>query len=390
MTQPTKATILATGFSMFSMFFGAGNVVFPLVLGQTSGQYVDYAALGLILTGIILPFLGLLSMMLFQSDYRSYFMRLGKAPGFFVIFLLMALLGPLAGIPRTITLSQSTMVLSGIDISAWIFNGAFCLLFLGLAYQRNKIVDILGYVLTPILLLLLAIIVIAGLMQPTDLPLNTVDSSAFQMFWHGAATGYNTMDLLAALFFSTVIVAALQSRFTNQNETIRQKNILQHSAYASLLGGVLLGLVYVGFCFLAAKYSLNLQDLNSDELIAYLSYQVLGNKAGWVVNGVVTLACLTTAIALASVFAEVMCEIFTDNPRYYHVFLIGTTIAAYAMSFIGFTGIISLIYPLLVICYPAIIVLAICNLGHKLWGWTIIKTPVFVTAGLSLASYFVL
>ena len=140
MNQLSKASVLATGFSMFSMFFGAGNVVFPLVLGQTSGEYVNYAALGLIITGIILPFVGLLSMMLFQADYKAYFERLGKWPGLFIIFLIMALLGPFAGIPRTITLSQSTMVLSGIDIPAWIFNGIFCLIFLVLAYQRNKIV----------------------------------------------------------------------------------------------------------------------------------------------------------------------------------------------------------------------------------------------------------
>lgn len=385
-----KASILATGFSMFSMFFGAGNVVFPLVLGQTSGEYVNYAALGLILTGIILPFVGLLSMMLFQADYRSYFMRLGKGPGFFLIFLMMALLGPFGGIPRTITLSQSTMVLSGLDISPWLFNGLFCILFLFLAYQRNKIVDILGYLLTPILLLLLGIIIVAGLMQPTELAVNAMDTNPLQMFWHGAMTGYNTMDLLAALFFSTVIIAALQSRFTNPDEKTRQKNILRHAGMASLLGGVLLGLVYVGFCLLAAKYSLSLQDLDADELIAYLSYQILGDKAGWVVNGVVSLACLTTAIALASVFAEVMCEIFTDNPKYYHLFLVGTTIVAYIMSFVGFSGIIAILAPLLIICYPAVIVLAICNLGHKLWGWTVIKTPVFATAAASLVAYIVL
>ena len=225
-------------------------------------------------------------------------------------------------------------------------------------------------------------------MQTTVYPITTpVDTTALKMLWHGAATGYNTMDLLAALFFSTVIIAALQSRFVNPDEKARQKSILRHAGNASLLGGVLLGLVYVGFCLLAAKFSLTLQDLDADELIAYLSYQILGDKAGWVVNGVVSLACLTTAIALASVFAEVMCELFTGNQRYYHAFLIATTLIAYGMSFIGFTGLIQLIYPLLVVCYPAIIVLAFCNLAYKLWGWTMIKTPVFVTAVLSLVGY---
>jgi LIVCS family branched-chain amino acid:cation transporter len=397
MTQPndlssskvslTKASILATGFSMFSMFFGAGNVVFPLVLGQTSGEYVSYAALGLIITGIILPFVGLLSMMLFRGDYRTYFGRLGKWPGLFVIFLIMALLGPFAGIPRTITLSQSTMVLSGVDIPVWLFNGLFCAIFLALAYQRNRIVDILGYFLTPVLIVLLGIIIVAGLMQPTEVSTVVANSSALEMVVRGAGEGYNTMDLLAALFFSTVIIAALQSRFTESDEKIRQHRILHHAGFASLIGGILLGLVYVGFCLLSAKYSLALDGLEADELIAYLSFEILGAKGGWIVNGVVSLACLTTAIALASVFSEVMCVEFTGSTRYYHAFLIGTAITAYAMSFIGFTGIIGLIYPLLVVCYPAIIVLAFLNMAHKLWGWTVIKTPVFLTAAASVAAY---
>jgi len=388
MNQYAKASILATGFSMFSMFFGAGNVVFPLVLGQTSGGFVVYAALGLIFTGIVLPFVGLLSMMLFQADYRAYFFRLGKWPGFFVIFLVMALLGPFAGIPRTITLTQSTMMLEGVNMPAWLFNGLFCLLFLGLAYQRNKIVDVLGYILTPLLLFLLSFLTVAGLIAVTDYPIAVPDIDPIMVIWHGATTGYNTMDLLAALFFSTVIIASLQSRFTNPDEKGRQKSILNHATKASLLGGVLLGLVYVSFCFLAAKHSVALQGYNADELIAHLSYQILGEQAAWVVNGVVSLACLTTAIALASVFAEVMCKEFTGDSRYYHAFLIGTTLIAYGMSFIGFMGLIKLIYPLLVICYPAVIVLALCNIGYKLWGWTIIKTPVFATVGASMLFYF--
>jgi len=388
MSALKKASILATGFSMFSMFFGAGNVVFPLVLGQTAGENVSYASLGLMLTGIVLPFIGLLSMMLYRGDYKSYFLRLGKGPGLFLIFLIMAILGPFAGMPRTITLSQSTMVLSGVDISAWVFNGIFCLLILAMAYKRNAIVDILGYLLTPLLIILLAVITIAGLMQTSSIPAVPSGMTPLDTFFRGALEGYNTLDLLAALFFSTVIIAALQSRFAHEDVATQQKHIFHHAAWASVIGAVLLGLVYIGFCLLAAKYSGALTELDADELIAYLSYEILGNNAGWVVNGVVSLACLTTAVALASVFAEVICIEFTGKERYYPAFLIGTVIVAYAMSFIGFGSIVQLIAPLLLIAYPSIIVLAVLNIGHKLWGWTVIKTPVFATAAISAVVFF--
>lgn len=388
MSTLKKASILATGFSMFSMFFGAGNVVFPLVLGQTAGENVNYAALGLMISGILLPFIGLLSMMLYRGDYKSYFLRLGKGPGLFLIFLIMAIMGPFAGIPRTITLSQSTMDLSGVSMPAWLFNGLFCVLFLAMAYKRNAIVDILGYVLTPVLIILLTIITVAGLLQPTDFPVTTAEIAPLQTFFRGMLEGYNTLDLLAALFFSTVVIAALQSRFHHDDPVTKQRHILHHAGWASLLGGILLGLVYMGFCLLSAKYSYTLHDVNADALIANLSNQILGDNAGWIVNGVVSLACLTTAIALASVFAEVMCKEFTGKEKYYPAFLVGTTLVAYAMSFIGFGGIIKLIYPLLVICYPCIIVLAIMNMGHKLWGWQSVKLPVFATAMISLVWFF--
>lgn len=388
MSSLKKASILATGFSMFSMFFGAGNVVFPLVLGQTAGSHVVFASIGLMITAILLPFIGLFSMMLYQGDYKSYFLRLGKGPGLFLIFLIMAILGPFAGMPRTITLSHSTLVLSGVDISAWLFDGIFCVLIFVMAYKRTAIVDILGYFLTPLLVILLALITIAGIFMTPEVPPVLENMSTSQTFLAGILEGYNTLDLLAALFFSTVIIAALQERFKDESAVTQKQHIFHHAGWASVIGAVLLGVVYLGFCLLAAKYSGVLVNLDSDELIAYLSYQILGNYGGWAVNGVVSLACLTTAIALASVFAETMCKEITRNDDHYPLFLFGTVLAAYGMSFIGFTSIVALIAPLLLIAYPAVIVLAIMNIGHKLWGWKIVKTPFYVTIAISLVLFF--
>ena len=102
-------TILSTGLAMFSMFFGAGNVVFPLDLGRVAGNMNLYAILGLLLTAVLVPFTGLFTMFLFSGDYDSFFKRIGKIPGFLVISFLMALIGPFMAIPRCITLSFSTM-----------------------------------------------------------------------------------------------------------------------------------------------------------------------------------------------------------------------------------------------------------------------------------------
>ena len=104
-----KNTSLSTGFAMFSMFFGAGNITFPLIIGQTVEDGLVWALLGLILTAVLIPFSGLMSITLFEGDYESFFSRIGRIPGMSVIIMLICLIGPFGGIPRCITLTYSTL-----------------------------------------------------------------------------------------------------------------------------------------------------------------------------------------------------------------------------------------------------------------------------------------
>src|ERR1700730_16150882 len=93
--QETK-TVIATGMALFAMFFGAGNIVFPLHLGANSGQNITHTMLGFLLAGVGVPFLGLLATSLFNGDYQAFFGRLGKYPSFLIITFLMVIIGPLA------------------------------------------------------------------------------------------------------------------------------------------------------------------------------------------------------------------------------------------------------------------------------------------------------
>src|SRR5262245_25771526 len=111
MKQFLKSTVLATGLAMFSMFFGAGNIVFPLALGQFTKDQTLYAVLGLTLSAVLVPFTGLISMILFNGDYRAFFQRMGKWPGFLVSVVIMGLIGPFGAIPRCVTLSYSTVAM---------------------------------------------------------------------------------------------------------------------------------------------------------------------------------------------------------------------------------------------------------------------------------------
>lgn len=380
MTMSRYAYIF-TGLAIFSMFFGAGNVVFPLELGQASGEGVLIAVTGLFFTGILLPLAGLVAMILFNGNYYEFFGRIGKAPGLFLIFLIMALIGPFAGIPRTITLSYSTLALTWVDFPAWIFNLGFSALVLLLAYRRDAVLGILGKVLTPILLAFLTWTVIDGVWTPADV--TSVDTRAASNYLlDGFVAGYNTMDMLAGLFFSTVVLAGLHARFfTNAPDVIdKNRKILTHLMKGSAVAALLLFAVYGGFSYIAAKHAAVLDGVPADELLGRLALHLLGEHAGLMANGVIATACLTTAVSLTAVFSEFLSRHFFNSPdKMYKPFVILTAAIGFAMSLLGFMGIIKLIFPFIVLCYPLLIVLAFCNIGYKLFNFKMVKLPVYTT-----------
>ncbi len=378
--MPSKRlSFILTGFAIFAMFFGAGNVVFPLAIGQFSGVDASFAVFGLLITGIVLPLTGLIAMILFNSDYYAFFYRIGKWPGLFLILLILALIGPLAGIPRTITLSYSTLALTWMDLPAWLFYTAFCSLTLLLAYRRDAILTILGKFLTPMLLFCLAAVILKGVFTDPMALINP-DTTSWKMFMAGFMTGYNTMDLLAALFFSTVVLAGLHAKFTNTQGKVAHDDLLKYLLKASAVAGLLLLLVYGGFCLIAARHAFILQGVPADELLGALSLSMIGLYAGPLANGVVSIACLTTAVTLTSVFAEFLSHHFYgDADKMYKPFVVLTVLAAFAMSFLGFVRIIEIIFPIIAACYPMLIVLALCNIAYKFWGFTWVKAPVLGT-----------
>ncbi len=377
----SRYAFVFTGLAIFSMFFGAGNVVFPLALGQGSGHGVPWAVLGLFFTGILLPLAGLIAMILFNGNYYTFFERIGRWPGLFIIFLIMALIGPFAGIPRTITLSHSTLALTWMDLPAWGFNLAFTAVAFVLAYRRDAVLGILGKILTPALLSFLAWTVIDGMMTPAALPVVEAKTN-MQYLFDGFVAGYNTMDMLAGLFFSTVVLAGLHAKLILQRKDLVENNqqILRHLLLASTVAAALLFTVYGGFCFIAAKHAGVLAGVPADELLGTLALHLLGKESGLMANGVVVIACLTTAVSLIAVFSEFLSRHFFKDPdKMYKPFVVMTALIAYGMSLLGFMQIILLIFPLIALCYPLLIVLAFCNIGFKLFGFKMVKVPVYTT-----------
>ncbi len=345
---------------MFSMFFGAGNVVFPLIVGQTAGDQTFFALLGLILTAVGVPFLGLIAILLFQGNYQSFFGKLGKWPGFLTTTFIMLLIGPFGGLPRCIALSFSTLKQSWSSIEFSLFSFISCLLIFFFAYKKTRMLHLLGVFLTPFLLFNLGLIVAIGL-STADYSANPTSLSASESFWHGFMEGYNTMDLLASFFFSAMIYNTLKLEIQDPTEK-EHKQVLSISLKASCVGGALLACVYLGFCLVAAGHTQTLSTIDSGELLGVLTMKILGPYAGIIAAATISLACLTTAIALAAVFAEFLRkEVFRGKITYLQS-LIATLCMGFAVSLLEFTAIVALLFPLLEILYPALIVFTLYNI----------------------------
>ena len=199
--------ILITGFAVFAMFFGAGNSVFPLEIGRTAGISNFYAISGFLLTAVGMPFIGLASMILFKGDYREFFYRIGKVPGFAAVVLIICIIGPFNAMPRCITLSHAAVKAYVPGLSLLLFSILSAAIIFIFSVKENKILDILGYVLSPVLLISLGIIIVKSLFFGSSAVVNYTSSK--DLFVGGLMKGYLTMDLLAAVFFSFIVFKIL-------------------------------------------------------------------------------------------------------------------------------------------------------------------------------------
>jgi len=388
MQHSDKSNTVATGLAMFSMFFGAGNVVFPLALGQYAQDMNFYAILGLLITAVGVPFLGLISMTLFNGNYQQFFGRIGKVPGFLVSLAIMGLIGPFGAIPRCITLSYATLQLYLPDLSLIIFSALACVIIFALTVKRNNILEILGYFLTPLLLGSLAIIIIKGMVTSYPAPESTHQPAS--IFLTGLLDGYKTMDLLGAFFFSSIILACLEKDIDPSHpQPKRYKQMIMLALKATAIGASLLALSYIGFSYIAAYNSTYLADTRPDQLAGTLAILILGPYASIVACMAVSVACLTTAIALAAVFAEFVHKDVTNNKVSYPIALIATLIATFFVSTLDFNGIAAFLFPILQICYPALIVLCFLNIAFKLHHFKPVKIPVLIVFILSLIGFIV-
>lgn len=367
------------GLAIFAMLFGAGNVVFPLGLGRTVGDQVVFALLGLCLSAILVPVIGLISAMLFEGNYKNFLGTMGSIPAALITFICMVLIGPFGAIPRCLTLAHAVVRWYIPEFSIFFFSFLAVMLIFICTMRKSLMVDLLGKFLGPLKLILLLSIIIFGFLNP--LSPKASDFSSSQSFLFGFREGFWMLDLLGTIFFSGLILGSIRSK---AEENLSAKDIMLIGLKGGVIGGLLLGLVYSGFCLVAAMYGAQLANVAQDQILSALAMSILGSHAGIVANITVAVACLTTALALTAVFADyVRSQVFSGKVSYLYALLI-TCVCSFVMANLGFAGIMKMISPVVILCYPALTVLSIVNIAHKLFGFKYIKTPVFSTLAITI------
>ncbi|NGX63728.1 MAG: Branched-chain amino acid transport system 2 carrier protein [Candidatus Anoxychlamydiales bacterium] len=250
MKTHNKSFILSAGLAIFSMLFGAGNVIYPLVAGALSQDKYIFTTLGFLISSVVFGFLGTLSIMLFEGDFSKFFAKLGKMPGFILTLFIMCLIGPFGAMPRIVCVAYGSITNIFPQTHLIYFSIGTCLLTFFFCIKRKRILDVLGYVLTPILLVSLLSIIIVGLFKTSHLP--TSDYTYSKAISTGFNQGNQTMDLFGALCFSSMVYNIFKARISlKENEN---KKILSYAITSAFIGLILLAIIYRCFIKLIAFY----------------------------------------------------------------------------------------------------------------------------------------
>ena len=354
---------------LFGLFFGAGNLIFPIFLGSQAGRNVWPAIVGLLITGVGIPLLGVAAQGISRSNGLQE--MAGRVSPRYSIFFTCALyltIGPFFAIPRCASTSFTVGIepLLGENVNATVLLAVFsCVFFAAVLFfslRPGKILTWVGKLLTPLFLLVLAILVVTALLHPTDRITDMTPSAAYATapFFAGFLEGYNTMDALASLAFGIVVINVIRGLGVTEPGAIAKNTVLSGIFSCLFMGGIYVAVTIVG----AQSHSLTVSCTNGGEAFAVIAEHYLG-RAGLVVLALtVILACLKTSIGLVTSCAETFTAMFPNGPKY-GFWATCFSIFSLLVTNIGLNAIIAISLPVLMFLFPlAITLILLALLGH--------------------------
>ena len=361
-----KQTV-AVASMLFGLFFGAGNLIFPVHMGQLAGSHSWVAALGFIVTGVGLPLMGVAAFGISRSDdCLAMSSRVSRGYGIFFTCALYLTIGPFFAIPRCAATSFTVGVeplLSGNTTTALVvFSVIFFALVLFFSLRPSKILTWVGRIINPLFLVFLAVLVVAALVDPIAAVSSVAPEGSYAetAFSAGFLDGYNTMDALASLAFGVVVVRVIRDLGIEKDG-----DVALNTVRAGVFSCLFMGLIYLAMTIVGAQSrGLFAVSDNGGIALAQIAEHYFGRAGQLILAATVTLACLKTAIGLVTSCAEIFCVIFPKSVSY-KVWTVIFSIASLLIANIGLTAIIGYSVPVLMFLYPLTITLMLLSLfGH--------------------------
>ena len=362
------STYMFIGSMLFGMFFGAGNLIFPIHLGQEAGRNVFIAIIGFILTATGLPFLGVLGIGLAGKENMFSLVKLvSKIWAYFFTILVYLTIGPFFAIPRTATVSYEIGIAPMIpksynQLGLFIFTLIFFLIALYISLNPGKLLVWIGKILNPLFLILIGILIIRAILLPMGNISAITPQESYQnmAFFKGLTDGYNTMDAIASLAFGIIVVNTIKDF-----KVTKTKDIVFCIVKVGAICSLLMIIIYLGLSIIGAmsvgKFEIS---ENGGIALAQIAKYYLGDFGNIILAILITVACIKTAIGLICSISDIFKEMFPTSFSY-KTYAIIFTVMSTVIANVGLTNIIKYSIPVLFFLYPIIIVTIFLSLFTK-------------------------
>ncbi len=362
------AKVLPIGLMLFSFFFGAGNLIFPPALGQLAGDNLPAAIFGFCFSGVGLPLMGILAMAILNSDDPNELASpMSPAFGKAITILCALTIGPFFAIPRTCAVSFDTGILlllpPGYETTGLALYSVF---FFGLTYflsvNPSKIVDNIGKIMSPLLLLCLGILITCVIIDPMGSlqPANGVYKNV--PFFKGFQEGYNTMDLLCTMLYGAATLKAIQSQGITE-----QKQLTKMCIYAGIIAAICLALIYGALAYAGASSTAVFGIVsNGGQLLNMISVHYMGFPGQVVLALIIFFACITTSIGLTTSISSYFHEL-SGKQVLYQRFCLYICLFSLVVANFGLNNIIKFSIPVICMLYPIVIAIVILNVGQSIF-----------------------
>ncbi|MCX8957718.1 branched-chain amino acid transport system II carrier protein [Erwinia psidii] len=359
----TFKDIIALGFMTFALFVGAGNIIFPPMVGIQSGEHVWVAALGFLITAVGLPVITVIALARVGGGIDALSSPVGKVAGMVLATVCYLAVGPLFATPRTATVSFEVGIapLTGESpLPLFIYSLVYFVLVIGISLYPGKLLDTVGHFLAPLKIVALAVLGTAALMWPAGGIAPATGAYQHAAFTSGFVNGYLTMDTLGALVFGIVIVNTARSRGVSESALLTRYTII-----AGLIAGIGLTLVYLTLFKLGSQSaSIAAQSANGATILHAYVQQTFGSMGSLFLAVLIFVACIVTAVGLTCACAEFFEQYLPLSYRQL-VFILG--LFSMLVSNLGLSHLIQFSVPVLTAIYPPCIVLVLLSFTLGWW-----------------------